>query len=161
MHSRGLSFRFSPELGGNEQLDACFLGGRTDLPLNINSRSRNGTDDDLHPGQSVLDGLVAGIVNLDHLDVPFNRGLGALSLHSRSVLSDIAYRVDTYLAGKDDDLLDDTGSFVLQQLLNDVGTDGTCPNDGEVCISRHELTLGCVGDFWGYRCFALLYLSSS
>ena len=66
-----------------------------------------------------------------------------------------------YLAGKDGDLLDDTGSFVLQQLLNDVGTDGTGPNDGEVCVSRHELTLRCVGDFWGYRCFALLYLSSS
>ena len=52
-----------------------------------------------------------------------------------------------YLAGKDGDLLDDTGSFVLQQLLNDVGTDGTGPNDGEVCVSRHELTLRCVGDF--------------
>ena len=39
-----------------------------------------------------------------------------------------------YLASKDDDLLDDSGSFVLQELLNDVVTEGSSPNDGEVCI---------------------------
>jgi hypothetical protein len=31
-------------------------------------------------------------------------------------------------------------------LLNDVDTDGTGPNDGEVCITRHELTLIAVCD---------------
>jgi hypothetical protein len=46
-----------------------------------------------------------------------------------------------YLARKDDDLLDGSGSLVLQELLDDVVTEGTSPNDGEVCVSRHELTL--------------------
>jgi hypothetical protein len=29
-------------------------------------------------------------------------------------------------------------------LLDDVGTDVTSPNDGEVCVSRHKLILCCV-----------------
>jgi hypothetical protein len=50
-----------------------------------------------------------------------------------------------YLAGKNNDLVDDPGSLVLQELLNDVVTDDTSPNDGEVCVSGHELTrLSCV-----------------
>ena len=40
-----------------------------------------------------------------------------------------------YLAGKDDNLLDDPGSLVLQELLDDVFTDGTSPNDSKVCVS--------------------------
>ena len=43
-----------------------------------------------------------------------------------------------YLAGKDDDLLDDSSSLVLEELLNDVATNVTCPSDGEVRVSRHE-----------------------
>ena len=54
-----------------------------------------------------------------------------------------------YLAGKDDDLLDDTGNLVLQQLLNDVNTESTGPNDGKVCVSRHESTLFAVCGIWG------------
>ena len=45
------------------------------------------------------------------------------------------------MASKDDDLLDDPGGFVLQELLDDDVTEVTSPNDGEVLISRHELTL--------------------
>ena len=40
-----------------------------------------------------------------------------------------------YLATKDDDLIDDPGSLVPQELLNDVFTDGTSPDDGKVCVS--------------------------
>ena len=50
-----------------------------------------------------------------------------------------------YLAGKDDDLVDDSSSLVLKELLNDVATNGTCPSDDEVLVSRHELTLSTVG----------------
>ena len=46
-----------------------------------------------------------------------------------------------YLASKDDDLLDDSGSLVLQELPNDIDTEGTSPDDGEICVSGHELTL--------------------
>ena len=46
-----------------------------------------------------------------------------------------------YLTRKDDDLLDDPSSLFLEELLNDVNTDGTGPNDGEFCVSRHELRL--------------------
>ena len=46
-----------------------------------------------------------------------------------------------YLASKNDDLLDDPGGFVLQELLDDDVTEVTSPNDGEVLVSRHELTL--------------------
>jgi hypothetical protein len=49
--------------------------------------------------------------------------------------------MDTYLAGKDDDLLHGSGSLVFQELLNDVDTESTGADDGEVCVSRHELTL--------------------
>ena len=75
------------------------------------------------------------------------------------------YHDGHYLAGKDDDLLDDPSSLVLQELLNDVDTEGTSPDDGEVGVSRHDLTLfvvcaisGC--DFWGYQCHSFIYLSS-
>jgi len=37
-----------------------------------------------------------------------------------------------YLAGKDDDLVDDSTSLVLKELLNDVTTNVTCPSDGEM-----------------------------
>ena len=68
--------------------------------------------------------------------------------------------MDTYLAGKNDDLLYGSGSLVFQELLNDVDTESTGPDDGEVCVS-HELTLVfAVCNPWGYRWFALLYLSS-
>ena len=44
-----------------------------------------------------------------------------------------------YLAGKDNDLLDNSSSLVLEELLNDVATNGSCPSDGEVRVARHEL----------------------
>jgi hypothetical protein len=41
-----------------------------------------------------------------------------------------------YLASEDDDVIDDSDSLVLQELLNDVFADGTTgPDDGEVCVS--------------------------
>ena len=46
-----------------------------------------------------------------------------------------------YLAGKDDDILDDPGSLVLHELLSDKFSDSTGPNDCEVCVSRHEQTV--------------------
>ncbi len=46
-----------------------------------------------------------------------------------------------YLSGKDDDFLDDPDSLVLQELLNDEVTEDTGPNDGEFCVSSHELPL--------------------
>jgi hypothetical protein len=49
-----------------------------------------------------------------------------------------------YLAGKDGDLLDNPSRLGLQELLNDVVAEGTSPNDGEFCVSRHELTLSAV-----------------
>jgi hypothetical protein len=58
---------------------------------------------------------VVGIVDVDHVGVALNRGLGAL-------------------ADKDDDLFNGPGGLVLQVLLNDVFTDGT-PNDGKVYVS--------------------------
>jgi hypothetical protein len=45
----------------------------------------------------------------------------------------------TYLAGEDDHILDDPGSLVLQELPNDVAADDTGPDNGEVCVSRHEI----------------------
>ena len=66
-----------------------------------------------------------------------------------------------YLASKDDDFIDDPGRLVLQELLNDVFTDCTSPNDGKVCVSRHELTVLFVvcAWFWSHRYFSFLYLS--
>ena len=100
-HPHGLSFRVSTEVRRNEQLDVCFLGGLGDLPLNLEGPGRNGTDDDLHTRQGVLDGLAVGIVDLDHLGVAFNRGLGVLGAHSQWVLSYITYWVDTLPGGKE------------------------------------------------------------
>jgi hypothetical protein len=141
--SLGRSFGYPSEVRRNEQLDVYFHGGRSDLPLNIEGLSRNGTDDDLHASQGALDRFVIGIVDLDHLGVTLNGGLGALSVHDQWVLlSHIIYNVKTgwilYLSGEDDDFLDDSGSLVLQELLNDEVTEGTGPNDGEFRVSSHE-----------------------
>ena len=82
------------------------------------------------------------IVDLDHLGVALDR-LGALQSMESPYSAYITYNLiigwDTYLAGKDDDLLDDPGSLVLQELLNDEVAGGTGPNDGEFRVSRHEL----------------------
>ncbi len=51
------------------------------------------------------------------------------------------HNLSSYLAGEDDDLLDDPSSLVLQELLDDVASDVTSPNDSKVCVSRHELRL--------------------
>ena len=44
-----------------------------------------------------------------------------------------------YLASKDNDLLNDPGSLVLEELLDDVAADRTGPNDGEFRVSRHDI----------------------
>jgi len=80
--------------------------------LNINGHYRNRTDDDVHASERVFDGLVIGIVDLGHLDIVLNCSVGAL-------------------AGKEDDVLDDTGSLILQELLNNVVSDGSNAKDGE------------------------------
>jgi hypothetical protein len=59
-----------------------------------------------------------------------------------------------YLAGKDDDLLDNSSGLFLKELLDDVATNGTRPGDGEVCISRHEVTLSTVRVILVHRHFA-------
>ena len=56
------------------------------------------------------------------------------------IMYNLTIRRIIYPAGKDDDLLDDSSSLVLEELLNDVATNITCPSDGEVRVSRHELT---------------------
>jgi hypothetical protein len=43
-----------------------------------------------------------------------------------------------YLAGENDNLLDGPSSLVFQELLDDEAAEVTGPNDGEVCVSRHE-----------------------
>ena len=57
-----------------------------------------------------------------------------------------------YLASKNDDLVDDPGSLVLQELLDDVLTDGASPNNCEGFVSGHEPML--------QQCLSLLNLSS-
>jgi hypothetical protein len=44
-----------------------------------------------------------------------------------------------YLAGKDNHLLDDPSGLVPEELLDNEATEGTSPDNGEVCVfSRHE-----------------------
>ncbi len=99
----------------------------------------------------MLDRRLVGIVDVDHLGVALNGVLGALRIRSQGSTQYITYnliiRLLIYLAGYDDDLLDDSSSLVLEELLNDVVTDSTCPSNGEVHVSRHELTLSAVRDF--------------
>ena len=89
MYPLGVFFRISTEFRRNEQLDVYFLGSGSDFLLNVESCYRNGTDDNVHTSQGVLDGLVIGIVDLDHPGVTLNRGLGALGMHSQCLLSHI------------------------------------------------------------------------
>ncbi len=76
--SLGLVFRYAPVFRRAEQLHAYFLGSRSDLRLNIDGLWLNGADDNVHAGQGLLDGVVFGIVDLDHLGVAFNGGLRSL-----------------------------------------------------------------------------------
>jgi hypothetical protein len=96
----------------------------------------------------MLDGCIVGIVYRDHLGVALDCGLGALNDHSQWSIQHVSYKsiigYTLYLASKDDDLLDDSGSLILEELLNDVAADGTGPNDGEFGVSRHELILSTV-----------------
>ena len=87
----------------------------------------------------MLDGFTVGIVDLDHLGVTLNGVLGVLNGPQPNVImNSLLIRWILYLAGKDDDLLDDSSSLVLEELLNDVATNFTCPNDGKDRVSRHE-----------------------
>jgi hypothetical protein len=82
----GLVFRYPAELRRAEQLHAYFLGSRSDFRLNVDGRRLNGTDDNVDTGQSLLDGVVFGIVDLDHLGVALNSGVGSLSVHNQCVV---------------------------------------------------------------------------
>jgi hypothetical protein len=42
-----------------------------------------------------------------------------------------------YLAANDDNLLGDSGSLAFQELLNDVDTEGTSPDDGKIYVSLY------------------------
>jgi hypothetical protein len=137
----GLVFRCPAVLRRAEELHANFLGGRGDFRLNVDGLWLDGTDDDVHAGQSLLDRVVVGIVDLDHLGVALNGGFGSLSIMSWSSVTSgttgLLLRY-SYLTGKNDNLLDGPSSLVFQELLNDEGAEVTGPDDGEVCISRHE-----------------------
>ena len=96
----------------------------------------------------MLDRCLVGIIDLDHLGVTLNGVLGALSIHSQGSTQPVVYnliiRWILYLAGKDDDLLDDSSCLVLEELLDDVGTNVTCSSDGKFRVSRHGLGLSTV-----------------
>jgi hypothetical protein len=77
------SFRYSSILRRNEQFNVDLLGRCSDFLLNIKGRYRNRTDDNIHTGQGRLDGCLIGVVDLDHLGITLNGGLGALCVHSR------------------------------------------------------------------------------
>src|SRR6267154_2122006 len=64
----------------------------------------------------------------------------------------------TYLAGKNDHILDNPGTLVLQELRNDVAADDTGPDNGEVCVSGHGILSDCVRDSWDHLCGALPFL---
>ena len=89
-YALGLFFRYASVLRRNEQLNTCFLGGRAYFHLDIKGSCRNCADDDVHTGQGVLDGLLVGIVDLDHLGVSFNR-LGGLCVHNEWCTQHITY----------------------------------------------------------------------
>ena len=59
------------------------------------------------------------------------------SVHRRLMYNRIIGWV-LYLASKNDNLVDGASSLVFQELLNDEVAEVTGPDDGEVCISRHE-----------------------
>jgi len=66
----------------------------------------------------MLDGCVVGIVYRDHLGIALDCGLGALIMTTANGVFSTSYRLiigwPLYLASKDDDLLDDTGSLILE-----------------------------------------------
>jgi len=82
----GLVFRYSAELRRAEQLHAYVLGSGSDFGLNIDGLWLNGTDDNVHTGQSLFDGVVTGIVDLNHLGVALDGGFGSLSVHNQFVV---------------------------------------------------------------------------
>jgi hypothetical protein len=132
--------------------------------LSIKGRHRDGTDDDVHTPQGVLDGCVVGVIDLDHLSVTLNGILGALSARSQGstqhIKNNLIIRWIPYLARKDDDFLDDPSSFVREELLNNIAANGTCPGDREFRVSRHDLTVSAVRVIFSPHMFALVYLSS-
>lgn len=147
LHSRlssedtlGLVFRYPAELRRAEQLHSYFLGSRSDFRLNVDGLWLNGTDNNVHTGKGLLDGVVFGIVDLDHLGVSLNGGFGSLQpiRGTQHIMYSQIIGSILYLAGKNDNLLDGPSSLVFQELLNDEVAEVTGPNDGEVCISRHE-----------------------
>ena len=68
-----------------------------------------------------------------------------------------------YLTSKDDDLLDDSGSLVLEELLDDVVAYRAGPEDGEFSVSRHEVIVlsvvcGCCVVVYSYFTPLFFYL---
>ena len=70
-------------------------------------------------------------------------------------MNDLLIRRRLYLAGKNDDLFDDSSSLVLEELLNDIAPNGTCPSDGEVRVFRHDLILSTVHVIFGPKMLRL------
>lgn len=60
---------------------------------------------------------------------------------TQNIIYDLVIGRILYLSGKNGDLLDDSSSLFIQELLNDAVTDSTCPNDSEFGISGHVVTL--------------------
>jgi hypothetical protein len=83
----GLSIGYPSKLRGNEQLHANAFGGLSDFRLDIDGCAWNGTDNDVHTCQGLLDRSLVGIVNLDDLGVAFNRGLRALTKSKLLIMS--------------------------------------------------------------------------
>ena len=90
----GLVFRYPTELRRAEQLHAYFLSSRGDFCLDIDGLRLNGTDDNVHAGQSLFDGIVFGIVDLDHLDVTLNGEFGSLNCPQRCVVLSTSYTTE-------------------------------------------------------------------
>jgi hypothetical protein len=90
----GRPFWYISELRRNE-LEVYFLGGRSDSPLNIKGRYRNGTYDNIHTGHCVVDGCrwraLTGAVS-DAGDERYSLGDGQLrkNLFRRHVPSCVA-----------------------------------------------------------------------
>lgn len=68
------------------------------------------------------------------------QGLGVFTVrtkHTQRVLSYITYRMIRYLGAKSDNLLGDSCSPAFRELLNDVDTESTSPDDREICVSLY------------------------
>ena len=54
------------------------------------------------------------------------------------------------MAGEDDDVVDGSGSLLLQELADHEGSKGAGADNSEVLVSRHVLIMCSGGSVWGY-----------